>query len=472
MRRKLLQYLYGFVLLTGVVLCFVRPGLSSQNKLIYRIQLSDDTINPITSEYILKSIARAEEDGAQALILALDTPGGLLNSTRSIVKGILDSDVPVIVYIAPDGSRAGSAGVFITYASHVAAMAPSTNMGAAHPVQLGEGKKRDRGGNFWEELFKTIEEKKELQGSEAKKDGSDEADEPDPMESKILNDTLAFIRSLATMRGRNVEWAQKSVSESESITAEEALKMGVVDIIAADMSELLLKLDGRAVKVKERTVVLDTKNAYVQSVDMDARQKFFNILADPNLAYILMILGFYGLLYEITHPGFGVPGVLGTVFLILAYFSMQTLPTNFAGLALMAVGLGLFVAEVFVPGFGVPTLGGIVCLVLGSLLLFDSPVPFMRVSLSLILAFSLTTAAITVFLVTIAIRARKRKIVTGESGLVGEEGTAKADFNQHKGGKVYLHGEIWNAVSDDTISSGDSIKVVEVKGLLVKVKKV
>ncbi|MBN1869057.1 MAG: nodulation protein NfeD, partial [Candidatus Omnitrophica bacterium] len=452
-----------------------------QNKVLM-IQLNDDTINPVTAEYIIKSIDRAHQENAQCLIIKMDTPGGLLNSTRMIVKKMLTSEVPIVVYIAPSGSRAGSAGVFITYASHVAAMAPSTNIGAAHPVQIGDLPARRTG--EWDELKKLIEDLKEAkktiqesqEGAEKPAEETDQKEEPlkpdeSPMESKILHDTVAFIKAIAEERGRNAEWAVESVAQSDSITSEEAMEKGVVEIVAKSDEDLLAQLDGRTVVINGQETVLQTKNAYVESVDMDPRQKFFNILANPNIAYLLMILGFYGLLFEVTHPGFGAPGVLGIVFLILAFYSMQTLPTNYAGLALLVAGIGLLIAEAFTPTFGVLTLGGLTCLILGSMLLFESVDPIMRVSKSVIIAFSLTTSAITLFLMRSVLRAHRSKVHGGQEGLVGGVGEAMTHLSPGKKGKVFVHGELWNAVSDEVIHKGDEVIVEKVEGLIVKIKK-
>lgn len=474
------------LILLGAVIYFTpqkAEGISSNE--VHIIQLNDDTINPVTAEYIANAINNAEAQDAQCLIIKLDTPGGLLSSTRLIVKKILSSSVPVVVYISPSGSRAGSAGVFITYASHIAAMAPSTNIGAAHPVQMGGkgGKQRD----LWDGLRELLEQasrKKKEEGKEEtlKREGKPEKEEEakeseaiepdeDPMSSKILQDTVAFIKSIAKKRNRNVEWAIKSVTKSSSITETEALELGVVEIIAGSDEDLLEKLDGRSVNIDGKEIVLHTKKALVKRIPMEFRQKFLNILANPNIAYILMILGFYGLLYEVTHPGIGVPGILGTIFLIMAFYSMQTLPTNYAGVALILLGLTLFVAEAYVPGLGLLTLGGVVCMILGSLLLFDSSVPMMRVSLSLILSFTATTTGITIFLVRAVIRAHTKKAFGGQEGLLGIKGEVQKTISAGHEGKVFVHGELWNAIANKTIKKGEKIIVTEVDGMTLKVKK-
>jgi len=470
-------------LLSGILFLSI-PAQSQESpakeKFIYSIQLNGDSINPATADYITGAVGQAETDGAEALLIELDTPGGLLTSMRQIVKRILASEVPVIVYVAPNGSRAGSAGVFITYAGHVAAMAPSTNIGAAHPVQIGIGggsrKGKDEG--IWDsfkELTKEKEEKAEGptdKGSAVEKKEADEetVQDEDPMRTKILQDTVAFVKSLAELRGRNVEWAVQSVARSASITADEALQLHVVDLIAGSEQELLEKIDGRTVSVLGKDVVLQTKDARIRTIDMDARQQLFNILANPNVAYILMMLGFYGLLYEVTHPGFGVPGVMGLIFLILAFFSMQTLPTNYAGLALVILGMVLFIAEAFVPGLGLLTLGGLVSLILGSLMLFKSAAPFMQLSIALVLAFAVTTASITIFLVRLVIRVHRSKAISGKDGLIGEVGRAVKNFSAGEG-KIFVHGERWNAVCDREIKKNEKVVVKAVDGMVLKVKK-
>lgn len=478
-KRKI--FLLGLFVFIVLGLSLSQHVFAQSTRKVYQIQLNDDTINPVTADYIVKSIDKAYQDKAECLIIKLDTPGGLLNSTRSIVKKMLTSPVPVIVYIAPSGAHAGSAGVFITYAAHVAAMAPSTNIGAAHPVQIGPGQpgQPPKGTKETEALQELIKElKREHSSPKNKKDPKNEnpgAEEmkpdEDPMGSKILQDTTAFIRAIAAKRNRNVDWAVESIVKSSSITEQEALVKGVVEIVAANEQELLEKLDGRTVDILEGPVTLQTKGATIEVIEMDARQQFFNVLANPNIAYIFLILGFYGLLFEVTHPGTGLPGILGAIFLILGFYSMQTLPTNYAGLALLALGFILFIVEVYTPTFGLLTLGGIVCLVLGSMLLFESIDPVMRVSKSLILAVTVTTGAISLFLVQSVIRIHKSKVLGGKEGLVGETGTAQTYISAKTPGRVFVHGESWNARSDEDIKKDEEVIVTEVQGLTIKVKK-
>lgn len=476
------QSFFGLFL---IILAFLPSQLNSQEPVVVLVQLNDDTINPVTAQYVESAIDQAELMRAQCVIIKLDTPGGLLNSTRAMVKKIMASSVPVVTYIAPSGSRAGSAGVFITYASHIAAMAPSTNIGAAHPVQLGREEKRKDLWQDLQELSKGLKEKPDLESSplpppekKIKTRSLDPAQQPNEdktdsqiLSDKILNDTVAFIKALAMQRKRNAEWAVKSVTESASITDSEALEKGVIDLIADDTRDLLTKIDGKTVSLNNRKVTLSTQNAAIHDIPMTPRQQFFNVLANPNIAYILLILGFYGLLYEITHPGLGAPGVLGTIFLILAFFSMQTLPTNYAGLALVILGLILFVAEALTPGFGFLALGGTASMILGSLLLFDTSVSMMKVSLSLILTFTLTTAGITLFLLRAVLRVHSRKTMSGPEAMVGETAEVQSPITPSTQGKVYVHGELWNAVSDQALAKGDKVKVVDIEGMTLKVKK-
>ncbi len=406
-------------------------------KEVYVIKINGAAITPVTAEYIVHSIEISYKAKTECLIIELDTPGGLLDATRLIVKKILSAKLPIVVYIYPSGSRAGSAGVFITYASHIAAMAPSTNIGAAHPVRMG----------------RTTKEGKSI------------------IDEKILQDTIAFIKSLAQKRNRNVKWAIKSVKESASLTATEALKNKVINIIATSEKDLLEKLNGRKVVVENRIRILNTKNASIKYIKMSFRQKLLNILANPNIAYILLMLGFYGLIFEVTHPGIGVPGIVGVICLTLAFFSLQVLPTNYAGLLLIILGIILFIAEVKVPGFGLLTLGGLVCMLLGSLLLFQSSEKIVKVSLMLIISFTLSTAIITIALVRAVIISHRRKVKTGKEGLIGEKGYAKTRIRPNSKAKVFIHGEIWDAVANEEIKKGGEIEVINVRKMILEVKK-
>ncbi|OGW80486.1 MAG: hypothetical protein A3G33_09710 [Omnitrophica bacterium RIFCSPLOWO2_12_FULL_44_17] len=469
---------YGFILLTS------QPCFSAETGQVNVIALDDATINPVTAAYITKAIDRAAEDRSECLIIKLDTPGGLVTSTREIVKKMMSSTIPVVVYVAPSGARAGSAGVFITYASHVAAMAPSTNIGAAHPVEVGGGGDRTR--NVWDavrdlldlyskKLSKEFGGKQIPQGETKESEASPpagEASNQDILSGKILNDTLAFIKAIAVERNRNVEWAVKAVRESASITETEAKQTGVIEIIAKEEQDLLTQLDGRVVKVAGQEKILKTLNVVVKEIPMSLSERILNVLAHPNIAYIFMMLGFYGLLFEVTHPGTGIPGILGTIFIVIAFFSMQMLPTNYAGLALIILAIVLFIADVKVPGFGFFTLAGLVSLVLGSLLLFQSQDEVMRLSMSIVMSFAIATAMITTALVRLVFLSHRRKIKSGKEAMIGEMGEAFSDFKPNGEGKVFIVGEIWDAVSKDELRKGDKVKILKVKGLMLEVEKV
>lgn len=393
----------------------------------------DGVINPVSADFIGKSIKKANEMKAEALVIELDTPGGLDTSMRSIVKDIIGSDVPVVVYISPSGSRAASAGVFITFAAHIAAMAPGTNIGAAHPVGLG-GK-----------MDKTMAE-------------------------KATNDAAAYIKSLAERNGRNAKWAEDAVRKSISATESEALKEGVIDLISKDLNSLLADINGRKVKTAMGEKVLNTKNAVVVREEMGLRNRILNLISDPNIAYILMLLGFYGLFFELTNPGAIFPGVLGGISLILAFYAFQTLPVNYAGLMLIILAIILFILEVKVISHGVLTIGGIISMVIGSLMLFESPVPFMKLSLAIILPAAVITALFFSLTVGLAYRAYKRKPVTGSEGLMGAKGVAYTKITKD-GGMALLHGERWSAYSDESIAKGEAVIVEALLDLRVKVRK-
>ena len=447
-------------------LLLLSSDASTQGKSLHVITLDDDIINPVSAEYISDAIDRAEADKAVALIVELDTPGGLLTSTRTIVRRIMNAKVPVIVYVAPRGARAGSAGVFITLAGHVAAMAPSTNIGAAHPVQMED--KRSSSDAF-EELAKklfTKDEQKEKKDKKAQKETKPPAL---PMEQKILNDTKAWAEAIARERGRNPAWALRAVEESVSVPDGEALKLGIIDLVANDRQDLLDKIDGRTVEMPGGSVVLETKNAKLIETPKNFRLRWLMALAHPNIAYILMMLGFYGLLFEFTHPGVVFPGVAGAGCLILAFFGLQVLPTNYAGVALIVLAIGMFIAEIKVTSYGLLTLGGVIALFFGSLILFSSPYDFMRVSIPVALSFSFATMAVASFLAFIVIRSRRRQVVTGAEGLIGGRGEVKIWGGGR--GKIFVHGELWDAKSAEELVEGDAAEVESVDGMTLTIRK-
>ena len=400
-------------------------------------------IGPATSDYVHRGLERAAMRGAAVVILRLDTPGGLDLSMRKIIQDILASPVPVVGYVAPSGARAASAGTYILYASHVAAMAPGTNLGAATPVQIGGV----------------------LGGGEKKKNSKDEGDAET---RKILNDATAYIRSLAQLRGRNVEWATRAVREAVSLPAEDALRMKVVDLIARDVDDLLAKIDGRKVEINGQQIVLHTKGVTVKRIEPDWRSRVLAVITDPNIAYILMLLGIYGLFFEFWNPGFVLPGVVGAICLLLALFAFQVLPVSYAGLALILLGIGFMVAEAFVASFGILGIGGVVAFVAGSVLLLDTDVPGFGISPWLIGSVALVSAAFFLTVVSLALRARRRRVVTGSEQLVGASGETIEAFERE--GRVRVHSEDWTARSRTPLKAGQKVRVVGREGLTLLVE--
>jgi membrane-bound serine protease (ClpP class) len=393
----------------------------------------DGSINPAVDDFIRESIGRAKAGGARALIIQLDTPGGLLSSTRTIVKELLGTPVPVIVYVAPSGAGAGSAGVFITMAANIAAMAPGTNIGAAHPVTGGGG---------------------EVKGV---------------MGEKIENFTASFSESIAQQRGRNAEWAIEAVRKSVAITETEALKKKVVDIIAKDIDDLLKQSHGRKVDIEGRKQELSLQNVSVVRHEMSVKQRVLNAIADPNIAYLLMMAGILGLYMEFSHPGTIFPGVAGAICLLLAFASLQLLPINYTGLALMALGVALLVGEAFFPSFGVLGVGGIVSLALGSLLLFDTPTSDFGVDRSIVFTAVATIGSFVLAVSYLVFRSQKAKLTLGIDGLIGEIGVAREQLSPR--GTVFVHGEYWKAEADEAIEPGEKVQVVGLDRMVLKVKR-
>lgn len=396
-------------------------------------------INPVVAEFVSSEIQSANAENDTLIVIQMDTPGGLDTSMRQIIKAIQVSKIPVATFVAPSGSRAASAGTFITIASHIAAMAPGTNIGAAHPVNL--------------------------MGGEDKK-----GDEPSPMEEKILNDASAYIRSLAQARGRNEDWAEMAVRKSVSISAEEAKKLAVIDLIANNVDALVLAVDGREVKMSDGgTVTLATQGKAIEFRTMSPRENILDTISNPNIAYILMMIGLVGLYFELSNPGLILPGVLGGISIILALYAMQTLPINYAGLLLILLGGILFIAELNTPTMGLLSAGGVVSLLLGSLMLIDTDDPAMQISNMVLyptLAASVFIALGTLYLAT---KSSQLKAISGAEGLIGTTGVVKKALNP--GGSVYIRGELWNAVSDETIPEGETVVVEKVEGLKIKVRK-
>jgi membrane-bound serine protease (ClpP class) len=407
---------------------------NSQSSNVVVITL-DGAINPAAADYIQYGIEQAVKHNSECLIIQLNTPGGLLESTRTIVSAILQSPVPVVVYVFPPGSRSASAGVFITLAAHIAAMAPGTNIGAAHPVSI-------------------------------------QGQMDSVMTEKVTNDAAAFIRTISEKRNRNVKWAEDAVRKSISITETEALKEKVIDLIANNTKDLLEKINGREIQTAAGSAVLNTKNARLIYIGMSFQQKLLSILSDPNIVYILFMLGIYGLLFELYSPGLIFPGVVGVICLLLAFYSMQTLPINYVGLALIIFAVILFILEIKIVSHGLLTIGGIISLVLGSLMLIktDSGFDVIGVSWKVILLFTVLTVSFFLFAIGFGIKAQRRKAATGQEGLIKEIGEAITDLEPN--GTIKVHGEIWKAESlDGTIFKGSKIIVTGVSNLKVQVKK-
>ena len=393
----------------------------------------DGSINPAVDDFIRESIGRAKSNGARALIIQLDTPGGLLSSTRTIVKEILSAPVPVMVYVAPSGAGAGSAGVFITLAAHIAAMAPGTNIGAAHPVAGG--------------------------GQEVK----------GVMGEKIENFVASFSETIARQRGRNAEWAIQAVRKSVSITEKEALKQNVIDIVAKDINDLLKQAEGRKVDLDGRLQTLSLKDVEVIRHEMNLKDRVINIIADPNIAYLLLMAGILGLYMEFSHPGVIFPGVAGAICLILALISLQLLAFNHAGLVLILLGIALLIGEAFMPSFGVLGIGGVISLALGSFLLFDTEDSGMGVDRSIIFAAVATMASFVLAISYLVYRSQKAKPTLGFDGMLGEIGDVRAKLNP--AGKVFVRGELWNAEADGEIDMGEKVEIVGYQGLNLKVRR-
>lgn len=396
----------------------------------------EGAITPVTVRLVNIAVDRAQTERAQALVFLLDTPGGLERSMRTICQTILNSEIPIVVYVAPTGARAASAGVFITMAAHVAAMAPATNIGAAHPVTVG-------GGTTDKEMLKKVE-----------------------------NDAAAFVRSIATERGRNVDWAEKAVRSSVSATEREAIKLRVVDLVADSVPDLLVKLDGRTVRTTKGSVTLDTKGAPIKKIDVNFRDRFLALISDPNVAYILMMAGMLGLFFELSTPGVILPGVIGGISIILAFFAFQSLPINWAGLLLILFGVVLLIAEINVTSHGILTVGGVVSMLLGSMMLFDAPeaAGALRLSWWVIVPAVGSTAGLVIFALSFGVRALYRVPSTGATGMVGQTAVVRTPLTPE--GQVAVQGELWRAVAQDgPIAAGEPVTIVRVDGLTLTVAK-
>ena len=440
--------------------------------LVYVLEIDNLAIMPTVGDFIIEKISDAEMANAECLVIELDTPGGLVDTTRDIVKGILNSQVPVIVYIAPGGARAGSAGVFITLSANIAAMAPSTNIGAAHPVML-TGQIKSSSSENWLAPIATPLSKILSLTPEHEREPSPLKEEMNAiMSKKVLNDTVAWIRAIAKFRGKNVEWAENAVRESVSITEEEAVAENVVDVTATSLASLLKKIDGKKVMLMDGEKTLNTDVVTIRRFGLTQPQKLLNMVVNPTIAMILGALGMAGLFFEITHPGFGFPGAAGIICIILSVFAFHLLPINYLGIILILLAIGLFIAEVKVQSFGLLALGGIVSFILGASSLIQAPIGFDGISKSAIYITAVCLAGITVFLVTLVVKAHQRKATTGNEGMLGETGKTATDIGET--GKVFIHGEYWTARLEkpgDIIPKGEKVEVVGNEGLILIVKR-
>ena len=407
-------------------------------------------IGPATTDYIERGLDKAEAQSAELVILRMDTPGGLDTSMRAIIKRILAARVPVIGYVAPGGARAASAGTYILYASHVAAMAPATNLGAATPVSLGG-----------------LPSNPPTEKDSDKEEADQQASPADAKERKVINDAAAYIRGLATLRGRNADWAEQAVREAVSLSAEEALERDVIDLIASDTEDLLGQLHGHQVTLPLGSKLLNTEELPMHKLSPDWQTQLLSIISNPNLAYILMLVGIYGLIYEFANPGSIVPGTIGAISLFLALYAFHVLPINYAGVALILLGLALMVAEAFVPSFGALGIGGVIAFIIGSLILVDTDQPGFGISLPLILSVAVISSFLLVLTVGMALKSRQRPIVSGREELLSSEGLAAENFTGY--GTVRVHGEIWRAHSAQPLLKNQPVEVTGREGLVLEV---
>lgn len=421
----------------------------------------EGAIGVATAEYIIDGIEEAEDRGAELVIIRMDTPGGLVSPMRDIVKAILGSDVPVATYVSPDGARADSAGTYILLASHIAAMAPTTHLGAATPVALGGGWPGDKDGSDDKGDSDDDKESDEKEEKDATDSGS-------AMDKKVMNDAIAYIRSLAEAHGRNADWAEKAVTEAATLTAAEALENNVIDLIATNQAELLQKINGRELKVNNLTVVLETESIEVETLEPSWRIKVLSAIASPEVALLLLMIGIYGLLFEGYNPGAVVPAVAGVICLLLAAYALQVLPVNYAGLALIIVGIVLIVAEAVVPSFGALGIGGIAAFIFGAIMMFDSDVPGFGISLAFVVGLALSAGLFLLWLVSYLVRLRRRGAVSGRASIIGGTGTAMQSFTGK--GKVWLEGEAWAAVSKVPVEQGQDVIVRAMDGLTLEVE--